>query len=63
MKPYADGSKPFDYGLIAEEVEDVYPDLVVERGRWPSGDCAVPEARSDAAERAAKTAPTDTGAG
>jgi hypothetical protein len=28
-KPYADGSKPFDYGLIAEEVADVYPDLVV----------------------------------
>ena len=28
-KPYADGSKPVDYGLIAEEVEQVYPDLVV----------------------------------
>jgi Chaperone of endosialidase len=27
-KPYADGSKPIDYGLIAEEVETVYPDLV-----------------------------------
>ena len=27
-KPYADGSKPLDYGLIAEEVGDVYPDLV-----------------------------------
>lgn len=25
---YADGSKPRDYGLIAEEVEQVYPDLV-----------------------------------
>jgi len=25
---YADGSKPIDYGLIAEEVEGVYPDLV-----------------------------------
>jgi hypothetical protein len=25
---YADGSKPIDYGLIAEEVEAVYPDLV-----------------------------------
>jgi hypothetical protein len=24
-----DGSKPLDYGLIAEEVEEVYPDLVV----------------------------------
>jgi hypothetical protein len=26
---YPDGSKPVDYGLIAEEVADVYPDLVV----------------------------------
>jgi hypothetical protein len=26
---YADGSKPIDYGLIAEEVADVYPDMVV----------------------------------
>ena len=26
---YADGSKPIDYGLIAEEVAEVYPDLVV----------------------------------
>jgi Chaperone of endosialidase len=25
---FADGSKPLDYGLIAEEVEQVYPDLV-----------------------------------
>ena len=29
QKPYADGSRPIDYGLIAEEVADVYPDLVV----------------------------------
>jgi hypothetical protein len=28
-KPYADGSKPVQYGLIAEEVAEVYPDLVV----------------------------------
>jgi len=27
-KPYADGSKPIQYGLIAEEVAEVYPDLV-----------------------------------
>jgi hypothetical protein len=27
-EPYTDGSKPIDYGLIAEEVADVYPDLV-----------------------------------
>jgi hypothetical protein len=27
-QPYADGSKPLDYGLIAEEVAEVYPDLV-----------------------------------
>ena len=29
IQPYADGSKPIDYGLIAEEVDAVYPDLVV----------------------------------
>jgi polyhydroxyalkanoate synthesis regulator phasin len=28
-QPYADGSKPIDYGLIAEEVAKIYPDLVV----------------------------------
>ncbi len=28
-QPYTDGSKPVDYGLIAEEVAEVYPDLVV----------------------------------
>ncbi len=27
-QPYTDGSRPIDYGLIAEEVADVYPDLV-----------------------------------
>jgi hypothetical protein len=27
-QPYADGSMPIDYGLIAEEVAEVYPDLV-----------------------------------
>ncbi len=27
-KPYEDGSKPIQYGLIAEEVAEVYPDLV-----------------------------------
>jgi len=31
-KPYADGSKPIQYGLIAEEVAEVYPGLVV-RGK------------------------------
>ena len=29
IQAYADGSKPIDYGLIAEEVAEVYPDLVV----------------------------------
>jgi hypothetical protein len=28
-QPYEDGSKPVDYGLIAEEVAEVYPDLAV----------------------------------
>jgi hypothetical protein len=27
-QPYTDGSKPIDYGLIAEEVANVYPGLV-----------------------------------
>jgi hypothetical protein len=27
-KPFADGSKPIQFGLIAEEVDEVYPDLV-----------------------------------
>jgi hypothetical protein len=27
-QPYADGSRPIEYGLIAEEVERVFPDLV-----------------------------------
>jgi hypothetical protein len=27
-QPFADGSKPIQYGLIAEEVGEVYPDLV-----------------------------------
>ncbi len=31
-KSYADGSQPIQYGLIAEEVAEVYPDLVV-RGK------------------------------
>jgi hypothetical protein len=29
QKAYSDGSKPLDYGLIAEEVAEVYPDMVV----------------------------------
>jgi len=28
QRPFDDGSKPIQYGLIAEEVADVYPDLV-----------------------------------
>jgi hypothetical protein len=32
QKPFADGSKPIQYGLIAEEVADVYPDLVAHSG-------------------------------
>ena len=28
-QPYPDGSKPLDYGLIAEEVAQIYPNLVV----------------------------------
>ena len=32
-KPANDGSKPIDYGLIAEEVDKVYPDLVVRNAK------------------------------
>jgi hypothetical protein len=32
-QPYLDGSTPVDYGLIAEEVADVFPDLVVRDAR------------------------------
>jgi len=28
QKPFNDGSKPIQYGLIAEEVSEAYPDLV-----------------------------------
>jgi hypothetical protein len=28
QKPFADGSKPIQYGLIAEEVAEVYPELI-----------------------------------
>jgi hypothetical protein len=28
-QPYQDGSKPIDYGLIAEEVAKIYPNLAV----------------------------------
>jgi len=28
-KPDSDGTRPLDYGLIAEEVADVYPELVI----------------------------------
>jgi hypothetical protein len=28
QKPFAEGSKPIQYGLVAEEVAEVYPDLV-----------------------------------
>jgi hypothetical protein len=27
-QPYADGSQPIQYGLIAEEVAEIYPELV-----------------------------------
>jgi hypothetical protein len=37
-RPYRDGTKPMEYGLVAEEVEQVYPDLVV---KSPAGAEAV----------------------
>jgi hypothetical protein len=35
-QPFADGSKPIQYGLTAEEVEKVYPDLVTSDGQVQS---------------------------
>jgi hypothetical protein len=32
-QPYADGSTPIEYGLIAEEVAEVYPDLVAHNAK------------------------------
>ena len=29
MQPYADGSKPIQFGLVAEEVAEVFPELAV----------------------------------
>jgi len=31
-KPFDDGSRPVQYGLIAEEVGEVYPDLATRSG-------------------------------
>jgi hypothetical protein len=31
-EPYSDGTQPVEYGLVAEEVEQVYPDLVTKGG-------------------------------
>ena len=50
QQPYADGSKPIDYGLIAEEVAEVYPDLVVKGAGRPDRNRAVPQADAHAAE-------------
>ena len=49
QQPYPDGSKPIDYGLIAEEVAEVYPDLVV-KAPMADRDRPVPEAHAHAAE-------------
>ncbi|MFN7992840.1 MAG: tail fiber domain-containing protein [Bryobacteraceae bacterium] len=47
---YEDGSKPVQYGLIAEEVAGVYPDLVSQSGDGQVEIREVPTARSDALE-------------
>jgi endosialidase-like protein len=54
-KPYADGSEPIQYGLVAEEVAEVYPDLVV-RGKDDQMETgAVLQAGCNAPERSAET--------
>jgi len=35
-QPQADGSKPVDYGLITEEVAQVYPEMAARNARGDS---------------------------
>jgi hypothetical protein len=48
---YADGSKPIEYGLIAEEVEEVFPDLVA---KSPDGDIQTVRYQSETDSHAAQ---------
>jgi Chaperone of endosialidase len=52
QQPYADGSKPLDYGLIAEEVAEVYPNLVVKNKDGQVETVQYPYAAQRTAERA-----------
>jgi Chaperone of endosialidase len=60
---YDDGSHVLQYGLIAEEVAKLYPEMVgYGQDGQPSG-IKIPGARAHAAERSAKTGPTESPAG
>ena len=51
----ATGSRPLEYGLIAEEVAEIYPELVVGQGR-PAFRRALSHPAGHASERAAAAA-------
>ena len=56
-KTAPDGSKPLQYGLIAEEVAEVYPDVVAYNAAGQPGLGGVSQDQRDAAQRSAKTRP------
>ena len=62
-QPAADGSRPLDFGLIAEEVAEVFPELAVTGADGRIETVGVSQAAGAAAERAAAPAACDRGAG
>ena len=59
---FADGEKPIQYGLIAEEVAEVFPELVVYDDEGRPETVQVPPAQLDAAQRVAEGARAGQGA-
>ncbi len=55
QKPFDDGSRPIEYGLIAEEVEDVYPDLIAHSADGQIESVRYQVLDSDAAERVCRS--------
>ena len=59
---YQNGERTLQYGLIAEEVAKVYPELVAYDNRWPAVLGALSISEHDAAERSAEAIPPRGGA-
>ena len=57
---YSDGAKPIQYGLIAEEVAEVFPGTGGARRRWPGGDRALRNAERPAPERDCRSSSAST---